>query len=138
MSVSMISPRWPLSYAPGEDHLRIFDTGLGKTVTRIHAWHFYGNSGQSRQRCRSIRALDPFKSTMHHPISDCMWVSSQVVSNPFKSIRHFMLEAHIYQCRPYRASFAATQSDQNISRIPKPTFYPTQLFKPRCFPPGRL
>ena len=94
----MTLPRWPLSYAPGEDHLRILDTGLGKAVTRVHAWHFYGDSGQSRQRCRSIRALDPFKSTMDHPVCDCIRVCSQVTFDPLKSIRHFVFEAHVYQC----------------------------------------
>lgn len=117
MSFSITTPHGPLNYAPGEDHLRILDTGLGKIVTRVHAWHFYGNSGQCRQRCRPIRALDPFKPTMHHLISDCIRVSPQVAFNLLKSVRHFVLEAHIYQCRPYRASFAAIQLDQHISRL---------------------
>ena len=117
MSFSIIFPHWPLSYAPGEDHLRILDTGLGKAVTRVHAWHVYGNSGQSRQRCRSIRALDPFKPTMHHTISDCIRVSPQLASDPLKSIRHYVLEAHVYQCRPYRAAFTATELDQHISKV---------------------
>ena len=46
---------------------------------------------------------------MHHPISDYKGVPFQVASNLLKSIRHKLFEAHVYQCRPYGASFAVKQ-----------------------------